>query len=98
MASESFSGPLQARSVKAHKFTAHPHTPLPIFLRRVLVRSPGPSPGSVYGNNENGEKKTMGLITKRATLHVQRTFFLHFFAVVLHDFNVELLETSWLYV
>ena len=36
MASESLSGPLQTRSVKAHKFTAHPYTPLPIFLRRVL--------------------------------------------------------------
>ena len=37
--------------------------------------------------NENSEK---------ATLHVQQTFFVHFFAVVLHD--VKLLETSWLHV
>ena len=46
--------------------------------------------------NENGEKATIGLISKRATLHVQHTFFVHFFAVVLHDYNVKLSETSWL--
>ena len=57
MASESLSGPLQTRSVKAHKFTAHPRTPLPIFLRRVLVRSPGPSPGSVYRHLTRTVKK-----------------------------------------
>ena len=34
--------------------------------------------------NKNGEKKTIGLISKKATLHVQHTFFVHFFAVVLH--------------
>ena len=34
--------------------------------------------------NENGEKNTVGLISKKATLHVQHTFFVHFFAVVLH--------------
>ena len=48
--------------------------------------------------NENGEKTTIGLISKKATLHVQHTFFVHFFAVVLHDFNVKLPETSWLHV
>ena len=36
--------------------------------------------------NENGEKTTVGLISKKATLHVQHTFFVHFFAVVLHDY------------
>ena len=30
--------------------------------------------------NENDEK-TIGLISKKATLHVQHTFFVHFFAV-----------------
>ena len=39
--------------------------------------------------NENGKKKTttkIGLISKKETLHVQHTFFVHFFAVVLlHD-------------
>ena len=60
-----------------------------------LARSHGPSPGSVYRHNENCEKTTIGL-SKKATLHVQHTFFVHFFAVVLHDFNVKLLETSWL--
>ena len=34
--------------------------------------------------NENGEKTKIGLISKKATLHVQHTFFVHFFAVVLH--------------
>ena len=43
--------------------------------------------------NKNGEK-TIGLISKKATLHVQHTFFVHFFAVVLHDYNVKLPETS----
>ena len=32
----------------------------------------------------------MGLISKKATLHVQHTLFVHFFAVVLHDYNVKL--------
>ena len=45
--------------------------------------------------NENGENTKMGLISKtKATLHVQHTFFVHFFAVVLHDYNVKLPETS----
>ena len=43
--------------------------------------------------NENGEKTTIVLISKKATLHVQHTFFAHFFAVVLHDCNVKLPET-----
>ena len=40
--------------------------------------------------NENGEKTTMGLISKKETLHVQHTSFVYFFAVVLHDYNVKL--------
>ena len=44
-------------------------------------------------DNENGEKTTIGLISKKTTLHVQHTFFVHFFAVVLHDYNVKLPET-----
>ena len=48
--------------------------------------------------NENGEKTTIGLISKQVTLHVQHTFFVRFFAVVLHDYNVTLSETSWLHV
>ena len=47
--------------------------------------------------NKNGEK-TIGLISKKATLHVQHTFFVHFLAVVLHNYNVKLPETSWLHV
>ena len=46
------------------------------------------------GNAEERSKTTIGLISKKATLHVQHTFFVHFFAVVLHDYNVKLPETS----
>ena len=46
--------------------------------------------------NENGEKTTIGLISKKTTLHLQHTFFVHFFAVVLHDYNIKCPETSWL--
>ena len=37
--------------------------------------------------NENGKKTktTIGLTSKKATLHVQHFFFVHSFAVVLHD-------------
>ena len=31
---------------------------------------------------------------QKTTLHVQHTFYVHFFAVVLHDYNVKLSETS----
>ena len=47
--------------------------------------------------NENGEKTTTGLISKTATLHVQHTFFVHLFAVVLHDYNVKLVFYLHLY-
>ena len=43
--------------------------------------------------NKNGGKTTIGLISKKATLHVQHTFFVHFFVAVLHDYNVTLPET-----
>ena len=43
--------------------------------------------------NEDGEKTTIGLISKKATLHLQHTFFVRSFAVVLHDYNVKLSET-----
>ena len=43
--------------------------------------------------DENGEKTTCLLISKTATLHVKHTFFVHFFAVVLHDYNEKLPET-----
>ena len=47
--------------------------------------------------NKNGKKTTIGLISKKATLHVQHTFIVHFFAIVLHDCYVKLSETSWLH-
>ena len=40
--------------------------------------------------NENGEKTTIVLTSRKASLHVQHTFFVHFFAVVLHDYNAKL--------
>ena len=47
------------------------------------------------GEGNAGDRwKTTGLISKKATLHMQHTIFLHFFAVVLHDYNVKLPETS----
>ena len=47
------------------------------------------------GNAGERWKTTIGLISKKkVTLHVQLTFFVHFFAVVLHDYNVKLPETS----
>ena len=49
-------------------------------------------------SNENGEKTTIGPISRKATLRVQHTFFVYFFAVVLHDYNVKRPETSWLHV
>ena len=39
-------------------------------------------------------KKSVDLISKKTTLHVQHTFLIHFFALVLHDYNVKLQETS----
>ena len=39
--------------------------------------------------SENDEKTTIGLISKNTSLHVQHTFFVHFFPVVLHG-NVTL--------
>ena len=51
--------------------------------------------------NENGEKKTIGPISKKATFHVEQgcstLFFVNFFAAVLHDYNVKLQETFWLH-
>ena len=44
------------------------------------------------GNAGERRKTTIDLISKRATLHVQHTFFVHFFAVVLHDYNVKLIR------
>ena len=46
------------------------------------------------GNARERWKTTIGLISKKATLDVQHTFFVHFFAVILHDYNVKLPETS----
>ena len=38
-------------------------------------------------------KKQEKVLLAKATLHVQHTFFVHFFAVALHDYNVKLPET-----
>ena len=48
-------------------------------------------------NKKKQKQKAIGLISKKkTTLHVQHTFFVHFFAVVLQDDNVKLPETSQL--
>ena len=49
-------------------------------------------------DNENSQKQSLDLVSKITTLHMQHTFFVHFFAVVLHDYNEKLPETSWLHV
>ena len=49
---------------------------------------------------KTAKKRSVGLINKKktttttttTTLHVQHTFFVHFFAAVLPDYNVKLLE------
>ena len=46
--------------------------------------------------NQNGEKTTIGLISIKTTLHVQHTFFVHFFAIVLHDHNVNFLVARFM--
>ena len=46
------------------------------------------------GNAGERGKTAIGLVRKKATLHVQHTFFVHLFAFVLHDYNVKLPETS----
>ena len=52
--------------------------------------------------SENGEKTTIGTISKKATFHVEQgcstLFSVNFFAAVLHDCNVKLQETFWLHV
>ena len=47
------------------------------------------------GNAGERWKTTIGLISKKLTLHVQHTFFIYFFAVVLRDYNVKLPETFY---
>jgi len=47
---------------------------------------------------KTAKKKSVGLINEKTTtttttLHVQHTFFVHFFVAVLPDYNVELPET-----
>ena len=44
--------------------------------------------------NENGEKTTIGLISKRQLCMCSTRFFVYFLAVVLHDYSVKLLESS----
>ena len=44
--------------------------------------------------NKNSQKKKQVWLEKKTTLHVQHTFFGHFFAVELYDYNVKLPETS----
>ena len=45
---------------------------------------------------KDGEKTTIGLISKKSNFARAAHFFCTFLAVVLHDYNVKLPETSWL--
>ena len=52
------------------------------------------------GEGNVGERRktlSIGLISKKPTLHLQHTFYVHFFAVVLYDYNLKLPETSFLH-
>ena len=44
--------------------------------------------------NENKKRKTIGLISKKLHCKCSTFFSVHFFAVVLHDYNVNLPENS----
>ena len=46
------------------------------------------------GNAGERRKTTIAPISKKATLHVQHPIFIHFFVVVLHDYNMKLPENS----
>ena len=48
------------------------------------------------GNARERWKTTIGLISKEKNLHVQHTFFVHFFAIVLQDYNAKLPETFFM--
>ena len=49
-------------------------------------------------SGDSGENATKtvsrSIISKKTTLPVQHTFFVHFFGVVLHDYNEKLAEPS----
>ena len=53
------------------------------------------------GNAGDRRKTTIGLNSKKktttTTFHMQHTFFFHFLAVVLHDYNAKLPETVFLW-
>ena len=44
--------------------------------------------------NENSQKNSVGLISKKPTLHVRHPFFVHFIAGVLHYHSLKFPETS----
>ena len=52
--------------------------------------------GEGMQRRKTGEKQQQ--VLSKNTLHVQHTFFVHFFAVALHDYNVKRPETSQLHV
>ena len=48
------------------------------------------------GNMQQRQRpKKSGLISNKTTLHVQHTYFVLQFAIVLHDYNVKIPETSY---
>ena len=46
------------------------------------------------GNAGERWKTTIGLVSKKSNFARAAHFFVHFFAVVLHDYNMKLPETS----
>ena len=48
--------------------------------------------------NKKGQKKSVGLISTKTTLHMQHTFIVHFIAIILHNYNAKLPDTSLLHV
>ena len=53
--------------------------------------------GEGNAGGERWKKKPIVKISKKALLHVQHTFFVHFFAFVSHDYNVKLPDRSKLF-
>ena len=45
-------------------------------------------------NAKRQQNKNINLISRERTLYVQHTIFVHFFAIVLHDYHVKLPKTS----
>ena len=69
--------------------------PLLLMVRSEKLSSFASSHGSVCRHNKNGKKTIIGSNQQKSNFGTCNTlFFVHSFAVVLHDFNMKLLESS----